>query len=402
MISIYKRLLKYQESSEKSNLENYLTEILCDYLSRISKNENRLFIKNIVFHSCNMTHFKAFMCKHKFDDKNTSIEWKTQYSINVSGTTKFPDLLGFINKEPAIIVEVKIGAAFTKRLHKDEMGNQVSTPQLKDYGNWLNQANSNGALVLLTYSTNPPDDYLGKTESYGIKQRSYITWQQIYNWLKKINHENHDNSGLYLTQDFMTFILENSMANESPNLTDFSALEIFISGSGERINGMMKFTREELEKKYKKNINWGKEKSYLNDGLYTVDYKQKLMWSWSILESKEYCFIAWGICYPTEKDEWEWRHYFPDIPKKPFVFIGVFSDRDLIKKNYNQSLDHRPEGWLWNNDINNEDATDLIGINTRPLDEFISYDDDTTTNFYQFIDREFKNALSLTDKIIVT
>lgn len=398
MISIYKRLLKYQESSERSNLENYLTEILCDFLNKIPKDENKSFIKNIAFPSCDISQFQVFIHKHNYNSKNTYIEWKTQYSINVSGTTKFPDLIGFINKKPAVLIEVKVDAAFTERSHEDELGNQITTLQLNDYGNWLNENNANGVLVLLSYSTNPPDDFFSNTKCYGIKQKSYIEWQKIYNWLKKLNNRKIE---LYLIKDFMSFLLEKGMANESPNLTDFSALEIFISGAGERINGMMRFTRKELEKKYKVNINWGLEKAPLNDGLYTIDYKQKLIWSWGILNSKAYCYIAWGICYPKENDEWEWRHYFPSLPKKPFVFIGLFSDKDIIKENYNKSLELRPEGWLWNIDINNEDTTDLIGVTTKALDEFVSYDEDSTANFYQFIDKEFEKILALAETIIV-
>ena len=397
MISIYKRLLKYQETCDRSNLENYLTEILCDFLNKITKVENKSFIKDVVFSSCETSQFQDFINNHDFNSKHTYIEWKTQYSINISGTTKYPDLIGFINKKPAVLIEVKVNASFTERWHEDELGNQIITPQLNDYGNWLNKYNADGILVLLSYSTKAPDDFFSKTKNYDIGLRNYSDWQNIYNWLNKINNNNQ----LYLIKDFMSFLLEKNMANESPNLTDFSALEIFISGSGERIDGMMKFTREELEKKCKENINWGLEKSYLNDGLYTTDYKQKLIWSWAILNSKAYCFIAWGICYPKENDEWEWGHYFSNLPKKPFVFIGLFSDKNVIKENYNKFLDFRPEGWLWNNDINNEETTDLIGVATKTLDEFVSYDQDTTAKFYQFVDNKFGEIMRLADKIIL-
>ena len=38
--SLYSRLLKYQDTNEKSNLENFRTEMLCDYPTRITENES--------------------------------------------------------------------------------------------------------------------------------------------------------------------------------------------------------------------------------------------------------------------------------------------------------------------------------------------------------------------------
>ena len=398
MISIYKRLLKYQESDIRSNLENYLTEVLCDYLNRLSNVDIKSFIRGIVFHQCKNTCIESFFKVHPFDGKKQNIEWKTQYSINVSGTIKYPDLLGFINKKPAILVEVKIDAGFTERIHQDVLGNEVITPQLKDYGNWLNYKNPDGVLVLLSHLTTPPDDYLETTGNYGVKLRNYIKWQQIYNWLKEQKH----NSKPCLTNDFINFLRECNMAIESPNSIDLSVLEIFVSGAGETINNMMKFTREELEKKFIKNMNWGKEKSYLtNDGLYAIDYKQKAVWSWVLLDSKEYSYIGWGICYPNENNAWGWKDFFPNLPKKPFVFIGLFSDKEQVQTNYINSIKLRPEDWLWNNDIENDEDSDLIGIKYRDLNKFVAYDSDITINFYEFVHNGFKDIEKLVDKIVI-
>lgn len=40
-MNLFGRLLKYQENEKCSNNENYLTEILCDYLNRLSIEENK-------------------------------------------------------------------------------------------------------------------------------------------------------------------------------------------------------------------------------------------------------------------------------------------------------------------------------------------------------------------------
>lgn len=398
MVTIYKRLLKYQESNARSNLENYLTEALCDYLNRLSPIRKKGFITKVIFQGCNESHIQTFLKRHNSDIETNIIDWKTQYSINISGTTKYPDLLCLINRKPAIIVEVKIGAGFTHRIHEDKSENTVITPQLKDYGSWLHSKNEHAVLVLLSHLTKPPDDFLKQSENYGVRQKNFINWQQIYNWLKT---EAKD-TDICLTNDLMNFLKECSMASESPNVTDLSVLEIFVAGTGEKINNMMKFTREELEKKFSPNMDWGKEKSsFVSDGLYTIDYKQKAVWSWVLLDSKEYSYLGWGICYPDEEDEWGWRYFFPDIPKKPFVFIGLFSEASTVKENYNKSLSYRPDNWLWNNNLDSDDTPDLIGIKIRDLNEFLSFDEDMTIGLFEFTNKGFEDIEKLVDKIVV-
>jgi hypothetical protein len=301
MVSLYKKLLKYQQSEERSNLENYSTEILCDFLNRLSGDEMHAFLKKVVFSGLNTSVRYDFISNHKNDEGRINIVWKTQYSISISGTTKYPDLIGFISNRPAIIIEVKIGAGFTHRAHHDDDGAITYVSQLVDYGNWLHRKNRYAILLLLSHSTEPPSDFLIPGNKYGISKKNYITWNQIYQWLNDglaIGKEN------CLTEDFKNYLLEQNMAIESPVRDDFSVLGLLVSGSGKRIGNMMKHIRNNLEKKYKTHMSWGKEKSYLNDELYTIAYDQKIVWSWVILESSEYTFISWGICFPDDLDEW--------------------------------------------------------------------------------------------------
>lgn len=249
MSSLFKRLLKYQESQSRSNLENYVTEILADYLNRISTIESRLFIDNILFNSCSNGDFSSFSESHGLDSDRFLIEWKTQQSIYVSGVVKYPDLLGFINKKPAILIEAKIRAPFTQRIYNDEEGNLQKIPQLVDYGKWLSKKNPDGILILLTYSTKPPDNYYDNPSPYSIEKRNCINWQLIYNWLERRRKKQKCSC---LAEYFMEFLLEENMAIKSPDITDLSVLELFVYGAGKRIGGMMEHTRSELEKSTKK------------------------------------------------------------------------------------------------------------------------------------------------------
>lgn len=397
-MSLYKRLLKYQQTEERSNLENFSTEILCDFLKRLSNDEIDQFLRKVVFFGIDTSVFEDFVSNHKNDEGNVRIVWKTQYSITISGITKYPDLIGIIDHRPAIIIEVKIGAGFTHRTHQNDDGAIIHIPQLVDYGNWLYENNNHAFLLLLSHSTPPPCDFLTPGNKYGIAQRNHITWNQIYRWLNDGMANAKENC---LVEDFKKYLLEQNMAIESPARDDFSVLELLVSGAGKRIGDMMKHIRSELEKKYKSHMSWGKEKSYLNDGLYTIEYKQKIVWSWVILESPEYAFIAWGICFPNELDEWEWRKACPTLPTVPFVFIGLFSDKTKIVDNYKANINLRPDGWHWNEEIGKDDS-DLIGMRFAPLGEFMSFEKDTTKEVFDFIDSGFGEISELVNKIVVT
>lgn len=395
-MSIYSQLLKYQSRENRSNDENYLTEILCDYLNRLSAEDSKEFVKTIVFYGQEITNYNEFVLQNNYDSEKELITWKTQFSIAIDQTTKFPDLVGFIRNLPVIIIEVKIGAGFTYRIHNDNDGNEVSTPQLIDYGKWLNEQNPHGVLLLLSYSTTPPINFLINNNIYGIQQKNYVTWQHIYNWLKQIEQSIES---ICLTKDFINFLLERNMANASPNSTDLSALNIFMSGSGNRIQSMMKSVRETLEEKYIDNMKWGKEKTYLMDGTYTFAFEQNLAWSWSFVECNEYTYLAWGICFPDEHDEWEWKLSFPELPKNPFVFIGIFSSGEKTKQICLAKTKNQPKEWMWCN-IQNFKGDGLLGIKTFGLDNILSFDKDTTTELYNFVDGGFCDLQPLVDEII--
>ncbi len=46
--SLYSRLLKNKNTEERSNLENFLTEMLCDFLNRISTKETKEFLRQVL------------------------------------------------------------------------------------------------------------------------------------------------------------------------------------------------------------------------------------------------------------------------------------------------------------------------------------------------------------------
>jgi len=125
-------LLKYQETDTRSNLENFSTEILCDFLNRLSIDATDLFLRHVVFSGMDDFVYSSFKDNHKMNDEDIKFNGITQYPVSLSDTTKFPDLIGFANQKPAILIEVKLEAGFTHRKHKSENGDLISIPLCSD------------------------------------------------------------------------------------------------------------------------------------------------------------------------------------------------------------------------------------------------------------------------------
>jgi len=401
MVSLYNRLLKYQQTEAKSNLENFSTEILCDFLNRLAGDDKEQFLRKVIFLGKDTSAFEDFVSNNGED--NLEIIWKTQCPITISETTKYPDLIGFIDDRPAILIEVKIDAKFTQRTYQDDDGNTIHIHQLEDYGNWLSEENDKAIdkaiLLLLSRSTRPPSDFLEPGNRYGVAQKNYVTWNQIYRWLNDGTINSKVNC---LVEDFKEYLLEQNMAIESPVKNDFSILELWISGAGNRIGNMMTHIRNELQKKHTSNMDWKKEKRYFNnDGeLYTLEYDPKIAWSWVHLNSDDYAYIGWGICFPDELDEWGWREVCSTLPTVPFVHIGLFSASQDFVDRYKENANKRPDGWCWNDKIDEWEDDILIGMRFVPLDKFVSFEKDATTEIFNFLDSGFKEISALVSKIV--
>ena len=129
-------------------------------LERLFPKEDRRFITDILLH--HMAANRSADALARRVELARQLRWDTQRSIELSDLSrKRPDITITIDGECALLVEVKIGAAFTKRIRhspKEELGaekeraEQESSQdifyQLDDYGKWLFEHDRSAALVL--------------------------------------------------------------------------------------------------------------------------------------------------------------------------------------------------------------------------------------------------------------
>jgi hypothetical protein len=388
MASLYRKLLNNQQTSERSNLENFSTEVLCDFLNRLLPKEFDSFLETVIFESSND-------CEEFKKNEFSNLIWKTQYTIECGqqGAKKRPDLICFSGGKPIILFEIKINADFTYRLDgSDENNPEEYVHQLKDYGQWLKRKNENGALVLLSFRTALPQNFLDSKDSneYGISNRRHISWNDIYKWLKtgKV-----DSNRICLVEDFKNYLLEAGMAMESPKREDFAIFEMFLSGSGKRISEMMKYVTEELRKKYNDRLDWGREESCYNGYLYQTRHIEKQVWSWCFIKSFAYTYIAWGVYFPDEQDSLGWKRNLSNLPEEPFVFVGLFSDhkKDDLSGVLNKQRD---EKWHWRDSLDDK-SCELVGMKICTLHSFYAHKEALTEEVYKFIEAGFKEIVEM-------
>lgn len=307
--SLYSRLLKQQSTDKRGNLENFLTEGLCDLLNRLTGQQQRELLAALLGADSLPP-----------QGRDSAIRWETQQTVFIPQYgNKRPDLLGYLDGKPVFLVEVKIAAAFTYgRTQEEEVNEPVDVHQLQMYGQWLAEANPAGRLVLLTWRSKAPDDFLHATSDpkYGVAARHCITWQQVHDQLAR-------RQGFPLGKDYREFLQEVDVATDAPDRQDFALLELFMEGASTRIRNFMKTARTRLSSEFPAGMKWGAEASYQSAG-YVEEPQNRLIWAWGFLDRKTSDYIYWGIYFPTDDEiPWGWKAAFPGIPRRPVIFVGM-------------------------------------------------------------------------------
>lgn len=348
--SIFSALYKYRESENKSQLENYLTESLVNLLNRMEKQDVIDFIRNCLF----MGNYKreCFLeFVNQLDNMNT-FTWITQYSIKYGKNFKYPDIVLLGEHKPVMIIENKIRARFTT--HHEEVDDSQVTEKLKNqleiYGDWLSRQNQNSALILLTYATPPPSDYLIKDELYKTSLRSISYWHTIHKWFKYWGNRNIENNFCgYLAIEFALFLEDKGM-NDFMN-KDLAILNLFFSNEiNSKLNNLMENARNVVQniiggctKKPQQKVIYDDEDEILSD------YCHYLVKDW---------YLQWGLWFPTGDKEDHWLAY--GASPYPQAFILFASDKDDIPSLHKIIENRRKRSWYTS--MNPEECTECVKL----------------------------------------
>lgn len=212
-MTLLSRLYTYRPTETRSPTEDFLSEVLCEWLHLASQAG---LMRRVMREMLAIPDAQCPTPEYDF----AAIRWSSQHRIGIGyrGTGKRPDLVGQ-GPDFFLLIENKIGAGFTT--HEDEFG---ATHQLDLYHDYqLKQKKLYGTTVLITHYTLPPDNWVGTT----------ATWSRIHCWLVELFNtlnmtKNHQEILLrYWTKHLIAFLEENQMSGTKITLSDIIAIPAY-------------------------------------------------------------------------------------------------------------------------------------------------------------------------------
>jgi hypothetical protein len=339
-VSLYSRLFAYRQRKDRSPLENFLTEALCDLLNRLPATEGPEFVADLLLPSDDARE----RWNRRFRDTAHHYFWETQKWITANDQTLCLDLVLFCDRRPLLVVENKVGAAVGQHhaSSDDDTGdNRGGLPhravenQLQLYGRWLaGQCESlswPGAIILLTHSTAPPDDFGSGASQYGVRWQRVCRWPSIWNWAtSRASREAGDGpkpAWQVLAGDLAEFLRERGMTLETPTDRDLAAAEVYI-GSADRYKRL--FDRMWLEAvrpvwpdyyghpANEGRVDYSSDLGVLQDWIYVQ--RPYSPYNWNVW------YVGWGIAFPGTSN-W-WTDAEPPLPARNYAFVCLWSDND--------------------------------------------------------------------------
>ena len=231
---LFSRLVKHRFSERQRHVENFLSEILREFLNslvRANARLHRLFVKELLLADCAGPTERLV---RQIATARGQLDWKSQYSISSGQRRGQLDLVLFNTRSglPLLVVEDKVNAspgvaAGESDDDDEEEDNEASEnkklDQLPFYGRWLQLRNRAGGLVYLTYATKrlPDFDQIG----HGVRICGVALWVRIAEWLSTTGTTIKAPLALYLGKQLRAFLEGEGILQMEPD--DVKLLERF-------------------------------------------------------------------------------------------------------------------------------------------------------------------------------
>ncbi len=354
--SLFSRLYTRGGGRGRSQLEDYLTEVLGTVFDRLDGRAKRSFLRAMMDRSASALFDKAF-------DNLDSAVLATQVKLDKTGQGKRPDMVVRLGGRDILVIEAKLGAAMMQHHDPDapegEGDEAVTRSQLATYAKWIagrNEGQSDGwpgAVILLTAWTPPPIGFPSKLAT--CVRESVRTWTGVAAWIVMYS-ATLDAVPRALSGELLAFLKEKNLLDRHIDARDVAALTFYAASE----EAFRHTTRSVLKAIVEAHPNLG---SYRSTSV-GVDQSIGAYVGWIFLNQHfqsggSRFWLGLGICAKPGAafDEDSVR----SIGGEPFVMV-YFGDDNVRQK----PIDHvssLPDGWI---EVTSRPAL----VATKPIREF--------------------------------
>ena len=317
---LFLKLFKYRQSEKRTPTEDFLTEILTDWLSRLSPELRRDFTASCFVPETLRDRFRAMV-------GTNDLEIRCQVSI---ANRKSLDMLISSGGLPLIAIESKIAARFQSHRRDTDTPDLESTSeeydhQLQTYGRWLaSQPMPDGwpgVITLLTHISMPPADFEPfNREGYGAVPHTFF-WRtlcaRVGNAIGPAINSADEPPWKFIGRELCHFLETNDMNATDLEASEIAAMNVSMAPA-RRTTELFAEVGADLAQRYPDDINARRRGS-------GYEVENSRAWGWSYLKGDGDIYVAYGIYfYPFAGHLVELG---PAAPPHEQAFIGVGSDK---------------------------------------------------------------------------
>ena len=384
-MSIYGNIFRYSPSTGRSQLENFLTESLCDLLGRLTILDRKgieAFVLEALVQTASTTSFREHLqgAEH--------LRWATQHTITVEcGVKQYKggifDLCLFADNRVLLVVEVKIAASFTSRLVdqplEEEEGRieQLELKQLELYDRWIAANAPDAGLILLTHLTPAPTGFLEKSSDerlspliyrYRTQLRAKSQWAGVYSWLinwcKRSTYQSDQGVFFRLAAfEFLQFLEEKNLDMEIVKASDLELLGSFFSNDvRKKLRLMFDSTRKVVTPLLP---NMRKQEPAVQLPLAEAWTQTQISWDWGYCYKDRWQELGWYVGWGLAGSKGLWDLTKISLPDALQAFVLFTADYKDIPAT-GEFLRLEKQGWK-NLQSPKQKRVGLITIDVRAL-----------------------------------
>jgi hypothetical protein len=355
------RLFRYRATEKRTPLEDFLTEVLADFIARAPQPEAEAFVIDCFVPEALRDAFRAVLAGRR-------VEAATQVRLPDGRRL---DLLLQVGGTPLIVVENKTWAAFQMHARRGpERGGDGATAaaapipeagpadvgpsadaeegdppavelehQLVTYGRWLASAPKPegwpGILAVLTHAAQAPEDFVaGDGTRYGVEPH-LIRWRELHARLRRrVGAGVADPqvpAWMFVGRELCTFLETHAM--DSSDLTPVEIASVNVAlGPLRKLTAVFAEVAADLQQRFPDAFS-------ARDRDSAVEYDNGRAWGWTYFKGKKF-YVAYGVYFSPVSGEFATAE--PPLPDHEHAFVALGAEERAI----DPGPEGMPPGWV--------------------------------------------------------